>query len=64
MKLRTIHTINPYCHREVWFAVPTDFNHVGKSIEEIYATAWLASFNKQEASHFAIKYNLNQMEDK
>ena len=64
MKLRTIHKINPYCHREVWFAVPTDFNPIGKSIEEIYAASLIADFNKEVVSHYAIKHNLNQMEGK
>lgn len=64
LKLRTIHKINPYCHREVWFAVPTDFNPIGKSIEEIYAASLIADFNKEVASHYAIKHNLNQMEGK
>ena len=59
MKLKTITAINPYCHRQVWFAVPQDFNHVGKSIEEIYAEAWIADFRHKEVSHFAIKHNLN-----
>lgn len=58
--MKTICVINHYCNRLVFFAVPNDYNHKGKSIEEIYNDSYMASFVKEKTARFAIAKNLKK----
>lgn len=56
--MKTISVINHYCKRIVYFAVPNDYCHKRKSLEQIYQDASFASFDFKKTSRYAIAHNL------
>lgn len=51
---------NHYCKRICYFAIEDDFDVRGKSIEEIYAAAYMGSFNFKEVCQYCIRHNLQE----
>lgn len=57
-KYKVTPIINNYCHRIVYFVLPSLYDSKQKSIEQLYNDSAFASFIQKESGREAIKLNL------